>query len=68
LSAKLNIGVKIENDMKTKIEYIAKFEGVSYADWIRFTLFEAIKKFEKENGKITAENLNQLKLFAEKEK
>jgi len=65
MSAKVNIGVKIENEMKIRIEYISKNEGTSYPDWIRFTLFEGIKKYEKENGKITPENLNQIRLLKE---
>lgn len=65
MSAKTNISVKVELDMKMKIEYIAKNESMSYADMVRNILYDGIRRFEKENGKITDENLNQLKLFKE---
>lgn len=65
--AKINIGVKIEEDMKGKYELIAEKEGMSYADLVRIALFEYVKKYERENGKITPGELNQLKLIKERE-
>lgn len=61
--AKTNIGVKIENEMKAKLEIIGKNNSISYADTVRIALVEYIQRHEKNFGKISPEEINQLLLF-----
>lgn len=50
--AKVLLGVKIEPEMKQKLEYIADRMSMGYPDTVRVALSSYIQKFEKENGKI----------------
>jgi len=50
--------------MKAKLEIIGKKSSLSYADVVRMALFEYISKFEKMNGKITPEEINQILSFS----
>lgn len=52
--------------MKAKLEIIGKRNSLSYADVVRLALFEYIGKFEKSNGKIHPEEINQVLLFVNK--
>ena len=61
--AKVPINAKIETEMKAKMEIIAKNSSLSYADIVRMALFEHIQKYEKANGKISTEEINQILLF-----
>lgn len=64
--AKVPVNAKIETEMKAKLEIIAKNSSLSYADVVRMALFEYIQKYEKANGKISAEEINQILLFDKK--
>jgi len=50
--AKVNAGLKIEDVMKSKLEFIAEKEGLAYADLCRIIFFNYIKEYEKEHGTI----------------
>lgn len=50
--AKVNTGLKIEDVMKAKLEFIAEKEGLAYADLCRIIFFNYIKEYEKEHGVI----------------
>lgn len=58
--AKVNINVKIESEMKAKMEIIADKESVSYADAVKFALLCYIKEFEKNNGFISEADISQI--------
>jgi len=62
--AKVPVNTKIEAEMKAKLEIIGKKSSLSYADVVRMALFEYISKFEKMNGKITPEEINQILSFS----
>ena len=64
--AKVPVNAKIEAEMKAKLELIAKNSSLSYADVVRIALFELIQKYEKTNGKISTEEINQILLFDKK--
>jgi len=49
--------------MKAKLEIIGRKNCLSYADVVRMALCEYIGKFEKTNGKIAHEEVNQILLF-----
>ena len=59
--AKVNLGVKVEPEMKYKVEYIAEKESIAFTDAVRYALLEHIRKYEKENGKITTFDLEKFK-------
>ena len=59
--AKVNLGVKVEPEMKYKVEYIAEKESIAFTDAVRYALLEHIRKYEKENGKITTCDLEKFK-------
>ena len=61
--AKVPVNAKIEMQMKAKLEIIGRKNSLSYADVVRMALFEYIGKFEKTNGKIAPEEVNQTLLF-----
>lgn len=50
--AKVNAGLKIEDVMKFKLEFIAEKEGLAYADLCRIIFFNYIKEYEKDYGAI----------------
>jgi len=52
--------------MKAKMELIGRKNCLSYADVVRMALFEYIGKFEKTNGRINPEELNNILLFGNK--
>ena len=59
--AKVHLGVKVEPEMKYKVEYIAEKESIAFTDAVRFSLLSYIKSYEKENGKITTCDLEKFK-------
>jgi hypothetical protein len=61
---KVPVNSKIEPTMKAKLEIIAKKSSISYADAVRIALMEHIHKYEKANGKIDPEEINQVLLFS----
>ena len=61
--AKVPVNAKIESQMKAKLEIIGRKNSLSYADTVRMALCEYIGKFEKTNGKIAPEEINQTLLF-----
>jgi len=63
--AKVPVNTKVESEMKTKLEIIARKSSLSYADVVRIALFEYISRFEKATGKIAAEEINQVALFGD---
>lgn len=62
--AKVPVNAKIEAQMKAKLEIIGRRNCLSYADVVRMALCEYIGKFEKTNGKIAPEEVNQILLFS----
>ena len=61
--AKVPVNAKIETQMKAKLEIIGRKNCLSYADVVRMALCEYIAKFEKTNGRIAPEEVNQTLLF-----
>ena len=66
--AKVNVGVKIEQEMRDKFELIADQQSLSYADLIRVALHDYLRRYEKENGRIDPAEINQMKLINDKSK
>ena len=64
--AKVPVNTKVEAGMKAKMELIGRKSSLSYADVVRMALFEYIGKFEKSNGKIHPEEINQIVMFGNK--
>jgi hypothetical protein len=64
--AKVPVNTKVEAEMKAKLELIGRKSSLSYADVVRLALFEYICKFEKGNGKIHSDEVNQVLLFEDK--
>jgi len=60
---KINAGLKIEEIIKKKLEYIAQDEGISYADLSRMIIFNYIQEYEKKKGKIDSSTLYQMNLL-----
>jgi predicted transcriptional regulator len=65
--AKVLMAVKVEADMKAKVELIAQKSSLSSPDIIKMALLEFIQKFEKANGRIKPEEINQILLFNKKD-
>lgn len=53
--AKVVLGVKVEAEMRSKLEVIASENSISYADQTRMFLLAGIQDFEKKHGKIKLE-------------
>lgn len=61
--AKTLISVKVEPEMRAKIDIIAQYNSISYADAVRMALVDYIQKHERQHGRISAEEINQILLF-----
>ena len=64
--AKVLLAVKVEAEMKAKVELMAQKSSLSSPDIVKTALLEFIQKFEKANGKIKPEDINQILLFDKK--
>ena len=52
-----NVGFRVALDVHDKMRYIAKYEGRSLNGQIYYLMQKCIRKFEKEHGPITAQDL-----------
>ena len=51
-----HLGIRIDNDLHTKLHYISKYEGRSANAQILYLVRQCILSFEKENGEIKTNN------------
>ena len=58
-----HFSLRIDADLLRKITYIAKGEERSVNGMLLFMIRDRISKYEKENGKITEEDLKSLLLW-----
>lgn len=52
-----HLGIEVSPDLHYKLHYIAKYEGRSANGQILYLIRKCIKEFEKENGEIKNENI-----------
>ena len=57
--AKINLDVKVDENMKIKLKYMGEQLSVGYADTVRAALSKSIQEFEKSNGKINVEEIKK---------
>ena len=55
-----HLGIHVEQDLHAKLKYIARYEGRSMNGHIIYLVKKCIREFEESNGRITADDLNQL--------
>lgn len=55
------LSIRIDRETHDKIQYVAAYEGRSMSGQIVHLMQENIRKFEKENGPITAEDMKDAK-------
>ncbi len=55
-----HLGIHVEQDLHAKLKYIARYEGRSMNGQIIYLVKKCIREFEESNGRITADDLNQL--------
>ncbi len=56
---KITMSIRTEPELRAKLEYIIQGSGMSLADSIKQALFQFIEKWERENGKIPADYIEQ---------
>lgn len=64
--AKEQISVKVEANMKAKIQIIANRESRGAADVLRSAMLAYIENHEDKYGRISADEINQTVLFGDK--
>jgi len=52
-----HIGLRMDPEIHKKFRYIAKYEGRTINGQALYLVMSCIRKFEKENGEITQEDL-----------
>ena len=55
-----NIGFRVALDIHDKLYYIAKYEGRSLNGQIQYLMQTCIREFERQNGKITPEDIQNV--------
>lgn len=55
-----NVGFGMALDAHDKLYYIAKYEGRSLSGQIQYLIQKCIREFEKENGRITDEDIRNV--------
>lgn len=55
------IGVRVVPDVHDKLAYIAKYEGRTINGQVYYLIQNCIRKFEKEHGPITEEELDDVR-------
>ncbi len=60
-----HIGLRIDPETHRKLRYIAKYEGRTINGQAYYLILSCIRKFEKENGKITEADLLNARILKE---
>jgi len=68
MKKKKSLGIWIERELHDKIQYIAAYEGRSMTRQIICLIQCCIYAFERENGPITQEDMDELKRVKEQAK
>ncbi len=55
-----HLGIHVEQELHAKLKYIARYEGRSMNGQVIYLVQKCIREFEESNGKITADDLNEL--------
>ena len=53
------LGVRIEDDLKAKLKYIADYNGRSMNKEIEQLIIRHVRQFEKDNGKIDLKEVHK---------
>ena len=56
-----HLSIRCDSDMLDKFYYVSKYNGRSGSGQILYMIRSAVKEFEKEHGKITEEDMKNVK-------
>ena len=61
MSNQKHVSIRMDSDMLSKFYYVSKYNGRSGSGQIIYLMRTLVEEFEKEHGKITTEQLSELK-------
>ncbi|MBQ7075424.1 MAG: hypothetical protein IJM94_01345 [Clostridia bacterium] len=62
MSNQKHLSIRCDSDILNKFYYVSKYNGRSGSGQILYMIRSVVEQFEKDNGKITNEDLKELNL------
>ncbi|MBO7208694.1 MAG: hypothetical protein J6V58_03040 [Clostridia bacterium] len=62
MSKQKHVSIRCDSDILNKFYYVSKYNGRSGSGQILYMIRSVVEQFEKDNGKITNEDLKELNL------
>ncbi len=62
MSKQKHLSIRCDSDILNKFYYVSKYNGRSGSGQILYMIRSVVEQFEKDNGKITNEDLKELNL------